>query len=359
MKNKKNFKGFTLVELIVVMAVFGIIMLGAMQFLDPVSKMMKGASLQESNSAAVDNMKRYFEGTLRYANAVDVYGGCSAGFDKKQASIDFVDKYYTNRVDSTDSPVKVPVHVMTIHNDDETGFANGEITESLYNVEAGYTYKTWDTSGTIPVWTYTDPANPLRKNAEILPIGGVVYENQEVINKVYYKDYSMFITLGYNEMNAVNDVSKDELPAELGNKKNEHYFGRLSAVPNHSFGAKMFSFTFTTYKNDRDSDGNPIYRRTVGGEELFVSPYSSANASLALININSAFGDKNRASFGFCPERRIGSDGTKSYSPSVPVKDDDGKVVYESNPYVAGGYFDYIQKTEGNDIFIVYTITEN
>ena len=37
MKGKKNLKGFTLVELIVVMAVFGIIMLGAMQFLDPVN----------------------------------------------------------------------------------------------------------------------------------------------------------------------------------------------------------------------------------------------------------------------------------------------------------------------------------
>ena len=59
MKNKKNLKGFTLVELIVVMAVFGIIMLGAMRFLDPVSKMMKGASLQEANSAVVDNVKRY------------------------------------------------------------------------------------------------------------------------------------------------------------------------------------------------------------------------------------------------------------------------------------------------------------
>lgn len=356
MKSKKNLKGFTLVELIVVMAVFGIIILGAMQFLDPVNKMMRGASLQEANSAAVDNVKRYFEGTLRYANAMDVYSGCDNTFDKKQASVDFVDKYYTNRVDSTDSPVKVGVHVMTIHNDPDGTFSGGEITESLYNVEAGYTYKTWDTSGAVPVWGYADPANPEKVSAFL--VGSPVYEEQEVINPVYYEDYSMFVTLGYNEMHAANDVSKSELPSELGIKRNEHYFGRLSAVAGHSFNQNMFSFTFTTYKNDTDGSGNSIYRRTVGTEELFVSPYSSANASLALVNINSAFGDKNRASFGYCPERRDGSDGTDTYHHSSPVTHD-GKVVYESNPYIATGYFDYINKASGNDIYIVYTIPED
>lgn len=356
MKSKKNLKGFTLVELIVVMAVFGIIMLGAMRFLDPVSKMMKGASLQEANSAVVDNVKRYFEGTLRYANAIDVYGGCDNTFNEKDAVISFVDDYYTNRADSNDNPVKVNVHVMTIHNDSDGTFSGGEITESLYKVQAGYTYKVWDTSGAVPVWTYADPANPDRVNSSI--IGSPVYEDKQVINKVYYKDYSMFITLGYNEMHAANDVSKTELPAELGSKRNEHYFGRITPVADHTFSQNMFAFTFTTYKNDKNATGNYVYRRTVGSEELFVSPYSSANASLALMNINSAFGDKNRASFGFCPERRNGSDGTNSYNHANPVTKD-GKVVYETNPYIASGYFDYIQKTDGNDIYIIYTIPEN
>lgn len=357
MKSKKNLKGFTLVELIVVMAVFGLIMLGALRFLDPVNKMMKGASLQESNSAAVDNVKRYFEGTLRYANAMDVYSGCDSSFDEKQAVINFVDDYYTNRVDSNDQPVRVGVHVMTIHNDSDGTFSDGQITESLYDVQAGYTYKTWDTSTPVPTWTYTDPMNPDRVNAMI--IGTPTYEDKKVINEVYYKDYSMFVTLGYNEMSAANDVSKSLLPSELGSKKNEHYFGRISEVADHAFGQNMFTFTFTTYKNDKDASDNYIYRQTVDSEELFVSPYASANASLALMNINSAFGDKNRASLGYCPERRNGFDGVDTYAHTNPVTNDEGEVVYESNPYVATGYFDYIRKTDGNDIYIIYTIPEN
>lgn len=350
MKSKKNLKGFTLVELIVVMAVFGLIMLGALQFLDPVNKMMRGASVQEANTAAVDNVKRYFEGTLRYANAVDVYSGELIG-GEEQAAIDFVNRYYMNRVDSNDDPVKLDVHIMKIDNDDQ-----GKISECVCKVKAGYTYKEWNTALSVPNWDYIDRDNPKTVSAEKVS-GTDVTPYESVINDVYYQNYSMFVTLGYSEMKTAN-VSKENLPDELGRKKNEHYFGRIEEVAeNYPFDENHFIFTFTTYKNDKNSDGDPIYRRTVGGEELFVSPYSSANASLALMNITSAYGDDNRATFGFCPERREGNDGTTSYNHNTPVTDENGDVIYSANPYTAESnrYFHQFTST-GNNIYIVYTL---
>ena len=41
---QKQLKGFTLVELVVVMAIFSMIMFGAMQLMDPVSKIFQRTS---------------------------------------------------------------------------------------------------------------------------------------------------------------------------------------------------------------------------------------------------------------------------------------------------------------------------
>ena len=64
---QKQLKGFTLVELVVVMANFSMIMFGAMQLMDPVSKIFQRTSNYETSAATVDNVKRYIEGSIRYA----------------------------------------------------------------------------------------------------------------------------------------------------------------------------------------------------------------------------------------------------------------------------------------------------
>ena len=75
MEKRKNLKGFTLIELIIVMAIFGILMVAVMQVITPLNKLSKRASIQEANAAVVDNMKAYLEGTLRYADCVEVFNG--------------------------------------------------------------------------------------------------------------------------------------------------------------------------------------------------------------------------------------------------------------------------------------------
>lgn len=66
-------KGFTLIELIIVMALFSLVMYGVLQFLDPVTKFFVRSSNFETTTSCVDNMKRAIEGNLKYADRVRAY----------------------------------------------------------------------------------------------------------------------------------------------------------------------------------------------------------------------------------------------------------------------------------------------
>ncbi len=70
---KKTRKGFTLIELIIVLALFSIIMFSAVRMLDPVTKFYVRSSNFESTTACIDNMKRSIEGNLKYANRIRAY----------------------------------------------------------------------------------------------------------------------------------------------------------------------------------------------------------------------------------------------------------------------------------------------
>lgn len=70
---RKRLKGFTLIELIIVMAIFGVIMAAAIGLMSPVSKMFKSTASYEQTRSAVDNIQRYLSGTLRYADRFSMY----------------------------------------------------------------------------------------------------------------------------------------------------------------------------------------------------------------------------------------------------------------------------------------------
>lgn len=379
-KSNKKLKGFTLVELIVVMAVFGIIMLGAMQFLNPVSRMMKGASLQEANSATTDNIKRYFEGTLRYASSVYVYNGDLKEYDEdgnpvvitgvdeksrqKKAVTNFVDYYFRDKADSSNNPITGKVHLMKIDNGNQ-----GKITESLFDFTAGYTYYDWNSSNN--AWDI-----PVISDCTVTATDSNI--DQPVINDVYYKDYSIFATLGYNTINAVPESELSPVPAKA---TSDQYFGRINPVliktgedlvtgedimSPYTFGLDMFSFTFVTYKND---DGAKTYHHVMDdGQHVFGSPYSSSNATLALVNMKDGYCDTYNASLNSRPVRRNGKgNGTIPYTPTTMVDEKtatgeakaDGKWDYE--PIIKPNNFTMYDPGNiagGNNIYIIYTLPD-
>ena len=93
----KKLKGFTLLELVIVMAIFSIIMYSAVQLLQPVSKFFVRSSNFENTTACMDNMRRCIEGNLKYADRVRAYNGFkpydySADFQSVTVTNDLIDK---------------------------------------------------------------------------------------------------------------------------------------------------------------------------------------------------------------------------------------------------------------------------
>lgn len=182
---QKQLKGFTLVELVVVMAIFSMIMFGAMQLMDPVSKIFQRTSNYETSAATVDNVKRYIEGSIRYADFINVYEGSYMQYDpatsgdvaitEEQAIDEFMKRYLDGAcgvVDKKARPVTAQylnydVYVMEIDNtiystsgteitDTSVGGIDanrgrGRITQRIYSVNshaAGGVYpKTLTSSG--------------------------------------------------------------------------------------------------------------------------------------------------------------------------------------------------------------------
>jgi prepilin-type N-terminal cleavage/methylation domain-containing protein len=70
---KKKLKGFTLMEMIIVIALFGLIMAGALSLLQPLNRVFKDTLEYEGSRATVDNIRLYLEDNLRYSNRLHMY----------------------------------------------------------------------------------------------------------------------------------------------------------------------------------------------------------------------------------------------------------------------------------------------
>lgn len=75
---KKILKGFTLIELIVVMAVMSILMLGIMRMMDPIRTTYVDSTYYESQRTTQNGIATYIGESLRYATKLGIYTGTSA-----------------------------------------------------------------------------------------------------------------------------------------------------------------------------------------------------------------------------------------------------------------------------------------
>lgn len=74
-RKRKKLSGFTLVELIIVVAIFSGIAVGALAMIRPAMQIFNRTSSQEGAGANIDNITRYLQDNLRYADRVNVYQG--------------------------------------------------------------------------------------------------------------------------------------------------------------------------------------------------------------------------------------------------------------------------------------------
>lgn len=132
MKIQKKVKGFTLIELIVVLAIFMTVIVAATQLLEPVTKTMVFADVREQGEAQVSQISKYLESELSSAEFIHTANFVPTASERDDFVNHFIDTYYSGvlaKGATTDSPKygKGTVHVMVIDN-----AQGGKVSEYTY-----------------------------------------------------------------------------------------------------------------------------------------------------------------------------------------------------------------------------------
>lgn len=232
-EKKVKLKGFTLIELIVVVAVFGLLLAAALSILGPVNGVFKSTVSYADGSAMVDNVSKYVEDNLRYTNRLRIYDSV---FVLEES--DFVEKYTKELADDfyLQNPLKasqlVPdekIYVMKIDNPDiERDALAGETLDKSNLIH-----------GRIALWTY-DVAN----DGWIDPSGNLsstpVKNKVSAVNEQFYKQYLFTTTLEDSYSSTTTDVSNlylklnvfcDEKPWDDTVQLTNTHIGNVIAFP--------------------------------------------------------------------------------------------------------------------------------
>lgn len=140
---KKFLKGFTLIELIIVMAIFSVVMVGAMSLIDPVTKIHSRANTGENSYSYVDNIQNYLQDSLEYADSLWVVQGNFTKPQIEQKALELKQSLYNDLVTKKDkdSPVdygNCRIRVMTLLNDNTDGFKKGQILMQTVDYASDY-----------------------------------------------------------------------------------------------------------------------------------------------------------------------------------------------------------------------------
>lgn len=206
MKEKKNVKlnGFTLVELIVVIAVFGLLIAAALSILQPVNNIFRSTATYSEGSAMVDNVSKYVEDNLRYSNRLWVYDSVSvadeASFVSKH-TIDMKDRFLLgDPIKASQKVTDEKIYTIKIDNP-EIGTDPDANRDALADSTLAKTYLG---SGKISLWVY-DVASEKWVASDGSLTDSVVRNKESAVNPDFYRQYSYTTTLeeGYS------DISKD------------------------------------------------------------------------------------------------------------------------------------------------------
>ncbi|MCR5718836.1 MAG: prepilin-type N-terminal cleavage/methylation domain-containing protein [Oscillospiraceae bacterium] len=138
---RKRVKGFTLIELIVVLAIFSIVMVAATSLMQPVSKIMVTTDVNDTGNSNVSQISKYLELSLGPAEYIRLAQFVPDQTQRDAMVKDFVDTCYSGilyKGSNTTNQVyaNATIHVMTIDN-----AHGGKISEYIYecNLEPGQT----------------------------------------------------------------------------------------------------------------------------------------------------------------------------------------------------------------------------
>ncbi|MBQ6945939.1 MAG: prepilin-type N-terminal cleavage/methylation domain-containing protein [Ruminococcus sp.] len=397
MKNRKKLKGFTLIELIIVLAIFGIILSVVMSLIDPVSKVMKRASTKERTAAYSDNICEYITNSVTYARFVRVYEG---GFVQKNdlgeivaiagdnlleqernAAKLLIEQMLNDAVDCKGNPVRGTVHVLKFINDDidSTGDGNddlfeGHVYDSSYTFTAGT--KLYDNEMNVVDISGQSREVSLKKedvtpdDTEFNPENNKLI-NRDLINPEHYNEYSYYFSNGYYTLDPIDDPDCYSKTDGLSESMNfaavpiDYYscFRPISKISGPEFSLNI---NVVSYKKDDKTNGK-IKKVTYKPDEhtegedvtLFRSPAHLKAASMSLINASN-FDRANYVTY-MKPERDV----DENYEPSGTYKKATGTdygEAYETWKAESGNddiYIVYIMPNEMSDVAINYNSNQS
>ena len=262
-------KGFTLLELMVVMAIMSVLLLAVMSMTTPVSRMFRRTNVSENVYAAGDNITNYLQRTLQYADNVWVFDGNEPEATNLSSTASaFKNTYYkhivvgTGVADATSCKfVDGKVHILQLSNSD------GKIYKYDYSFKAQNDVVTQDGAK-------TEALNP-------------AYFNND------YQDYNFRYAIG---------ASKLEAATKSGNKLmdgTEFIFNLKSEIDGAKIEGGFDRFALTIVAN---SGKKPEKK---DGAYQFVGPCTSSVTSIPFTNISIRKGDTcNRL---FIPDNTITS----------------------------------------------------
>lgn len=231
MKSNK-LKGFTLIELIVVMAIFMVVMAAAMSLMEPVSKKVMLADVRESGAAQVNSISKYLQGELGsaeyltvtndYVLTVDPSGEITDDSDIRNKVNNYVQRYYEGVLkkgsaippSGTLSYGTGKVHVIAIDNNQ-----GGKISELIYDVK-------FDIGN-----NFITSSKPVFK--------------EYAINKAYYTDTKYVINLGKNGSQLLDGSATDVATFVNSLSAADTTFTIEATITRGTANPKTYTFTTT------------------------------------------------------------------------------------------------------------------
>lgn len=277
---KRIKKGFTLIELIVVMAIFSILMVAVMALTGPVQRLFQKTALSEKTYSYANNIQLYLQGKLEYVEDLDVctsdmidYNVSGDVDDEDIAKLveDFRYKHFKDTVGYDGSNVKYlkgNIHVLKLCNNPCKDYKGdevkaGQILHRVYNFDS-----TKADAKITAASTYTETAE----------LNDAYFNAQDAV-------YTFNYSLGASNLKVVNLPSASE--ADLGSIDRNQVYRALDKdiddTPN-GISATGMSMSIVIAKNDTGTIDVPAVGEN-NAYRAFASPVAVQVANLQLTNL--------------------------------------------------------------------------